>query len=101
MTQQPFNASEMAQLHDMPSLKHNPRSIMVKPRLLDLLNKHHICTVHLARAAHLQVNTVRAIALQGKAVQPVVAMQVLHGLWELTGRQYVLTDVDIAVLPYN
>jgi hypothetical protein len=74
---------------------------MVKPRLIDLLNRHHICTVHLAHAAHLRVDTVRAIALQGKAVQPVVAMQVLHGLWELTGRQYMLTDVDIAVLPYS
>jgi hypothetical protein len=90
------------QLHDsLHTTPLFPRPVIVKPRLVDLLNRHHISTAHLARAARLQVSTVRAMALEEKPVQPVVAMQVLHGLWELTGQRYLLTDIDIAVLPYN
>ncbi|GHO99632.1 hypothetical protein KSF_096800 [Reticulibacter mediterranei] len=72
-----------------------------KPGLIDLLNTHSVNTVFLARAARLPIVTVRAMALQGKPVQPVVAMQVLYGLWVLTGQRYLLTDVNISVLPYN
>ncbi|GHO99462.1 hypothetical protein KSF_095100 [Reticulibacter mediterranei] len=82
-------------------LQRNLHPVTIKPRLIDLLNKHNISTVHLARAARLRLETVRAMALQGKTVQPVVAMQVLYGLWELSSKRYVLTDVDIAVLPYD
>jgi len=79
-----------------------PRPVIVKPRLIDLINKFpNVNIIHLARASRLQLNTVRAMALESKPVQPVVAMQVLSGLWELTGTRYSLTDVDIAVLPYN
>ncbi|GHO98133.1 hypothetical protein KSF_081810 [Reticulibacter mediterranei] len=78
-----------------------PRPLIVKPRLIDVLNRHHINTIFLARSARLPIVTVRAMALQGKPVQPVVAMQVLYGLRVLTGQRYLLTDVDISVLPYN
>jgi hypothetical protein len=90
-------------LHDSPpSLQHIPRPIIAKPRLIDLINRYpNVNTIHLARAAHLRIDTVRAMALEEMPVQPVVAMQVLCGLWELTGKRYLLTDVDIAVLPYN
>jgi hypothetical protein len=87
------------QLHDSPGTF--PRPIIVKPRLIDLINKHHVNTAHLARAARLRMDTVRAMALQGKAVHPVVAMQVLYGLWELTGTRYLLMDVDMPTLPYE
>ncbi|GHO99523.1 hypothetical protein KSF_095710 [Reticulibacter mediterranei] len=93
-------------LHDSPdhasSLPQRiPRPIVIRPRLIDLLNKHSINTVFLARAAHLQVSTVRAMVLQEMPVQPVVAMQCLHGLWELTGQRYLLTDIDMPTLPYS
>jgi hypothetical protein len=78
-----------------------PRPILVKPRLIDLLNKHGVNTVFLARAAHLKVSIVRAMALKGMVVQPVVAMQVLYGIWELTGTRYLLIDVDMPTLPYS
>ncbi len=73
----------------------------VNPRLLDLINKHHVSTIHPAHAAGLRIDTVRAMALQGKPVQPVVAMQVLYGLWELTGKRYLITQVDMPLLSYN
>jgi hypothetical protein len=93
------------QLHDAPGAppfpQRIPRPIVIKPRLVDLINKHHISTAHLARAARLRMDTVRAMALQGEAVKPVIAMQVLHGLWVLTGQRYLLTDIDMPTLPYN
>ena len=93
------------QTYQMPQhtspLQPNLHTVSIKPRLIDLLNKHRINTIHLACAARLRLDTVRAIALQYKPVQPVVAMQVLHGLWELTGRQYMLVDIDMPILSYN
>jgi hypothetical protein len=99
MTQQRYSENEVVGMHN--ANQGNPQPIGGKPGLLDLINKHHVSTVHLARAARLRIATVRAMALQGKPVQPVVAMQVLYGLWELTGERYVLTDVDIPTLSYN
>jgi hypothetical protein len=89
------------QLHEAPFPQRYPRPVIVKPRLIDLLNKHGVNTVFLARAARLKVNIVRAMALQGMPVQPVIAMQALCGLMELTGQRYLLTDVDIPLLPYS
>lgn len=89
------------QLHEAPGTPSFPRPIIVKPRLIDLINKHHINTVFLARAAHLRAATVRAMALEGKAVQPVVAMQILGGLEALTGITYTLSDIDMPIIPYN
>jgi hypothetical protein len=79
----------------------NEQSIKRNPKLIDLLNKHKVSAIHLAHAARLHVSIVRAMTWQGKPVQPMVAMQLLYGLLQLTGQRYYLTDVDIAVLPYN
>lgn len=78
-----------------------PQPDRIKPGLIDLINKHKVSTIHLAHAARLHVNTVRAMTWQRKPVQPVVAMQLLYGLLLLTGQRYILTDVDIAILPYK
>jgi len=81
--------------------QNHPQPNRAKPGLIDLINKHKVSTIHLAHAARLHVSTVRAMTWQGKPVQPVVAMQLLYGLRLLTGQRYVLTDVNIAVLPYK
>ena len=77
-----------------------PQPIIIKPRLVDLINTHHVSMIHLARASRLQVDVVHAMALRGEAVQPVVAMQVLCGLLALTGTRYALRDVDISIQSY-
>jgi hypothetical protein len=89
------------QLQELLSPQHNPQACFARPQLIDLLNKHKINTIHLARAARLRTITVRSMALQRKPVQPVVAMQVLHGIEELTGKHYIITDIDMPVLPYE
>ncbi len=79
----------------------NEQTMKSKPRLIDLINKHKVSSIRLAHAARLHVSIVRAMTWQGKPVQPMVAMQLLYGLLQLTGQQYCLTDVDMAVLAYN
>jgi hypothetical protein len=63
----------------------------MKPRLIDLINLHKVSSIHLAHAARLHVSIVRAMTWQGKPVQPLVAMQLLYGLLQLTGQR--LTSV--------
>jgi hypothetical protein len=67
-----------------------------KPTLVQLLNRHRVNMIRLARVTRVQVGAVRAMAKRSP-VPEAPAQQVLSGFEPLVGVRYTLQEVDVVL----
>ncbi len=67
-----------------------------KPTLVQLLNRHRVNMIRLARVTRVQVAAVRAMAKRSP-VPEALAEQVLSGFETLVGVRYTLEEVDVVL----
>jgi hypothetical protein len=70
--------------------------VVEKPTFVQLLNRHKVNMISLARVTRVQVGTVHAMARRSP-VSAMLAARVLAGFEKLAGVRYTLMDVDVVL----